>query len=276
MNRSVIVSKKNYHGYNPVQFGYEDCAPSHSFGPAIRDFWLLHYVISGTGTFTREGVTHTVKSGEIFVIPPFVQTYYEADKENPWHYQWIGFESDQPLPEALVKNHIIKFKNAGKIFEDMERCRNMSTGQTAFLSSKIWELMAVILEAERDETADNDFVQKAIQCMHSEYMYDISVAGLAKRFNVDRCYFSSLFSENVGISPSQYLINLRLEKAADLLAGHKESVSVVALSVGYSDIYNFSKAFKKKYGVSPKKYAQTNLNNESESRPNSIWIDKFN
>lgn len=273
MNRSVIVKNNNYSGYNPVQFGYEDCIPSHSYGPAVREFWLLHYVISGTGKFHRDGVVTTVNPGEVFIIPPYITTYYEADDKNPWHYMWVGFESDQPLPEALLKEHVIKFKGLGRIFEDMERCRNMTSGQTAFLSSKIWELMSVVLEAEKD---DSDFIQKAIHCMNSEYMYDFSITELAKRFNVDRCYFSSLFSQRVGISPSQYLIKLRLEKAADLLVNHGEIPSVVALSVGYSDIYNFSKAFKKKYGVSPKKYVETLKNNPSKSSHNEIyWAQEF-
>ncbi len=57
-------------GLNPVQFGSERCAPSHAFGPAVRTHWLLHYVISGQGRFTREGETHPVHAGNIFVIPP--------------------------------------------------------------------------------------------------------------------------------------------------------------------------------------------------------------
>ena len=54
-------------GLNPVQFGSERCAPSHAFGPAVRTHWLLHYVISGQGRFTREGETHPVHAGDIFV-----------------------------------------------------------------------------------------------------------------------------------------------------------------------------------------------------------------
>ena len=73
-------------GLNPVQFGSERCAPSHAFGPAVRTHWLLHYVISGQGRFTREGETHPVHAGNIFVIPPYLETYYQADAQTPWHY----------------------------------------------------------------------------------------------------------------------------------------------------------------------------------------------
>lgn len=65
-------------GLNPVQFGSERCAPSHAFGPAVRTHWLLHYVISGQGRFTREGETHPVHAGNIFVIPPYLETYYRG------------------------------------------------------------------------------------------------------------------------------------------------------------------------------------------------------
>ena len=54
MERSVIVIDSHFPGLNPVQFGSEECAPGHFFGPAVRTYWLLHYVVSGKGTFVAE------------------------------------------------------------------------------------------------------------------------------------------------------------------------------------------------------------------------------
>ncbi|MBP3392374.1 MAG: AraC family ligand binding domain-containing protein, partial [Clostridia bacterium] len=66
----VYILNEQYPGLSPTQFGFQECHPGHSFGPCVRPFWLLHYVISGTGTFTRSGITHQITPGEIFVIPP--------------------------------------------------------------------------------------------------------------------------------------------------------------------------------------------------------------
>ena len=250
MIHSEIIINEEYPGINPMQFGYEDCAPSHAFGPAVRSHWLLHYVVSGSGIFRREGAEYRVDPGDFFVIPPFLETYYEADAAQPWRYIWVGFTSNIQLPKALEKP-VIRCAGAGKIFEDMRRCANMQNGKTAFLASRIWELLALILDEGKKE---NSYIEKALHFIQAEYMTDISVAQLAERLNLDRCYFSTLFTRQVGTSPSQYLMNLRLDRARELMLRHDQSPSVAAASVGYTDIYNFSKMFKKKYGTSPRQY----------------------
>ena len=251
---SEIIINEGYAGINPVSYGYETCKPNHSYGPAVRTHWLLHYVVSGTGIFLRDGQEHHVRPGEVFVIPPFLETYYEADAVDPWKYIWIGFTCDMKLPPELEKP-VIRVPGMGNIFENMHRCQNMQNGKSAFLASRIWDLLALILESNKQE---NNYVEQALHCMNAEYMTDISVTQLAERLNLDRCYFSTLFSRQVGVSPSQYLVNLRLEKAAELMLYHSQSPSVAAASVGYTDIYNFSKMFKKKYGCAPRQYIQNN------------------
>ena len=71
-----LVIDQQYRGYNPVQFGSETCVPGHFFGPSVRTHWLLHYVVYGCGKFERDGIVHEVKSGDIFVIPPYKETNY--------------------------------------------------------------------------------------------------------------------------------------------------------------------------------------------------------
>lgn len=251
MNYTEIIIDEGYSGFNPVQFGYENCTPTHSCGPAVRDYWLLHYVISGNGTFSREGNTYNVSAGMVFVIPPFVETLYKADPKNPWQYVWIAFKTTEKLPDAL-NSAVIEIPELAAVFNDMRRSKNMISGKSAFLSSRIWEIMSIILESGKN--GEPDYIEKAINCINSEYMNNITVSNLAERFNLDRCYFSTLFTKKVGMSPSQYIINLRLEKAAELMSKHGMSPSIAAASVGYTDICSFSKSFKKKYGLPPRQY----------------------
>ncbi len=252
MQHLEIVIDEQYTGFNPVQFGYEDCEPSHSYGPAVRDHWLLHYIVAGKGIFRRDGKEYPVNAGDIFVIPPFLETYYEADAKTPWQYIWIGFTCDTKLPQAF-EQAVVRCPGMGEIFEGMRRCRRMEGGKSAFLSGKIWEMMSLILEAGERDT---DYVDKAIHYMHAEYMNEIRIADLAARLNLDRCYFSTMFTRRVGVSPSRYLIDLRLGKAAELMREYGKSPSIAAASVGYPDIYTFSKMFKKKFGCSPRRYTE--------------------
>lgn len=250
MVKTEIVIDQHYKEYNPVQFGSESCKPGHSFGPGIRTHWLLHYVVYGFDTFVRNGASHPVKPGDIFVIPPYEETYYEADQKNPWRYIWIGFTAQEAVPPPL-ENPIIHSPQTGTVFEDMLRCGKMENGRSAFLCAKIWELFSILLEEGQPSA---DYVEKALSYINAEYINDITVEQIAAKLGLNRSYFSGIFKERMGISPQKYLINLRLGRAAELLTVYGESPSTAGLSVGYPDIYHFSKIFKRHFGLSPRNY----------------------
>ncbi len=253
MNTSEIVLNEHYGGFNPVQFGHEDCDPSHSYGPAVRTHWLLHYVSSGCGKFTRGGVTHSVGAGQIFVIPPYEETFYQADAKRPWRYIWIGFTADDGEVPPVFGAPVLSSSKFGRIFDDMLTCDRLENGKSAFLSGCIWRLVSVLLEKDKNKPSH---VDKALGYMHSNYANGITVSEVAASVGLDRKYLSVLFSKQVGMSPSKYLIALRLSKAAELMSKHGESPTTAAVSVGYYDICHFSKVFKSHFGVSPREYVK--------------------
>ena len=252
MLHSVIIGNEGYSGLNPVKFGYENCKKGHFYGPAIRTYWLIHFVVSGYGIFKIEDKEYKVGPHEIFVIPPFVETYYKADKTDPWNYTWIGFTADAELPTFLP--HTLKIPEAEEIFNTMKKCEDFFEGRSAFLSARIWDLFAQILAKKIERT---DYVKSALDYMHSEYMTGITIGDVADKLNIDRTYFYTIFKKKIGISPQQYLLNHRMNIAASLIKNQNISISTAAYSVGYADISVFSKAFKKHYGISPKQYAKT-------------------
>ena len=251
MHHNIIVINQHLNGLNPMQLGHEDCAPLHHYGPAVRTHWLLHYVVSGFGTFTREGITHNIKPGEIFVIPPYVETYYEADEKKPWKYIWIGFTTEE-IPEVFL-HPVISCPNTENIFHEMLSCGKSENGRSAFLSGCLWKLVGLLSEQGKETT---DYVDKALHYMNSEYANGITIQKIADSIGINRKYFCSLFSKQMGISPSEYLIQLRLNKAAELMTIHKQTPTIAATSVGYDDIYHFSKIFKKHFGMSPREYCK--------------------
>ena len=247
----VIVSDEGYSDLNPMQFGYETCESGHFYGPAIRTHWLIHFVVSGFGIFRINGNEYKIRPGEMFIIPPYVETYYEADKNNPWNYIWIGFTTSSHLPDSLP--HTLKLPEAAEVFNAMKNCEDFTEGRSAFLSARLWDLFALILGRSNSR---NDYVKAALDCIHSEYMTGITVEEIANRLNIERTYFYTLFKKKVGISPKQYLLNHRMNIAATLIKDQSISVSIAGYSVGYTDIFTFSKMFKKHFGLSPKQYAK--------------------
>ena len=252
MPHSEIVINENYGGLNPVQYGRETCESLHSYGPAVRTHWLLHYVKSGKGVFVREGETFLVNKGEIFVIPPYKETFYQADEHDPWDYIWIGFTVNGAAPECFSKA-VLHVPEAEGIFEEMRRCKEYEGGRSAFLTSCLWKLVGFLLESE---TKKPDYVDKALSFIHAEYSNPINVQTIADGLNLDRSYFSTLFTQKVGMPPRDYLRAYRLNRAAELMVRYGERPSTAALSVGYEDLFHFSKSFKQFFGLSPRAYVK--------------------
>lgn len=249
MHNSVLINNKSLGDLNPVQFGYEDCSESHYFGPAIRTHWLIHFVVSGFGIFKIKDNEYNLSPGEMFVIPPYEETYYQADSNEPWSYIWIGFTTSTSLPKSLP--NVILCPEAGNIFASMKKCENYSDGRSAYLSARLWDLFALLTEGRSEK---QDYVEKALEYIHSNYIHDISIEQIAGDLNLDRTYFSVIFKKKTGLSPKQYLTDYRMNIAASLISKKNVSISTVANSVGYSDLYTFSKVFKRHFGVAPSKY----------------------
>ena len=249
METHFLITDDTHYTIIPTVHGYERCAPSHSYGPAIRAYWLIHFVESGTGYYRIENKEYTVSAGEMFVIPPYTETYYEADKNDPWSYIWIGFTSEGELPVELA--HTINLPEAEAVFREMKLKSAPEGGRNAFLLARIWDLFAIL---QREYNPAPDYIDRAISIIHSEYMNELTVADIAVRLHLNRSYLSDIFKKCIGMSPKEYLLSYRMNLAATLLKNSNSSICVTAHSVGYTDIYNFSKMFKRHFGVSPSKY----------------------
>lgn len=252
---SEIIINKEYAGLNPVQFGYESCEKSHGFGPATRTYWLFHFVVSGKGIFQINDKQYVLSSGMMFVIPPFTQAYYEADSEDPWEYIWVGFTGTVPLQ----LHDCYDIPGALHIFQYMKSSRDLNNGKTEFILARLWELFSFL--KEEDQTKE-DPINTALNLIHSQYMTPLTVQQMANTVHLERTYFSKIFSEKMGICPQQYLIEHRMEQAKTFLSlGY--SVTTTAISVGYSDIYIFSKIFKRRFGEAPSHYQRNCKKNEA-------------
>ena len=260
--RSRIVINQGFKPIDPIECGDEVCLPNHAFGPATRDHYLLHFVVSGKGRFVTPRGEYTVFENQMFIIKPHEITYYEADGNDPWSYIWLGFTSEFPLPAELSASDVITAPELRELFisaSDNSRFDEKSGNGAyeCYLCGMIWQLIGILRSRSQSAVRIGEsYVSPAISIIRSEYQNQLTVVGIAARLHVNRCYFSEVFKAVTGVSPKKYLDDFRMEKAADLLTKRAVNVSVTALSVGFSDVFAFSRAFKKHYGVSPTEYVE--------------------
>lgn len=237
-----LVGKKDLRDFIPVDAGFQDCTKGYSYGPKVRDYYLIHYVDEGCGTFRNDKALYEVKKGEAFLIRPGEVTYYEASSDNPWSYIWIGFNGKLSETFASLPD-IIK--------PDGNLMREIKNLPEAMLEER---LCAIIFNLYCDLFEDDvkpDYVNKVKGYINARYMEDIKIAEIADSLNLNRKYLSSLFKKQTGITMQEYLIRKRLAEGKKLLEnGH--NVTEAAHMAGYADAFGFSKAFRAFFGKTPK------------------------
>lgn len=250
--------------------GVEYCNPSYSYGPAVRDHYVIHYILDGKGEFTVNNKTYKLGKKEGFLIRPGEQTYYKADDENPWIYMWVGFngikcETYLKYANLSKDNPIFKYDKDNllkKYILDILSLNVMTHYNELKIEGLLHLFLGTLIENNNYKDYTNNYsikdnyINKSIEYINNNYSSNIKISDIAKHVGLNRSYFSNLFTKTLGVSPQEYLLSLRIEKACHLLEDLQLSIGEISMRVGYMDQLNFSKIFKKTKGVSPKLYRQ--------------------
>ncbi|MBO5093164.1 MAG: AraC family transcriptional regulator [Lachnospiraceae bacterium] len=241
--------------------------PLHSFGPALKPHFLIHYVLSGKGKFSVQNQEYNLEAGSGFLIEPGELAFYQADEKEPWTYVWVGFSGSR------AAEYMAKIGLSGKhpVFcagrqDALYACvRNMMEHNTSSIANDLrrngelavfLSLIASETPAKEADDADkaNIYVQKAIGFIQSNYCNPIKVTDVADFVCVNRSYLYTLFERSIGMPPQKFLSAYRITKAAELLQTTDIPIESIALSCGYNDALVFTKAFKQVKGISPSLY----------------------
>ena len=252
-----------------VHVGKEACKPYHAFS-GIRDEYILHFILSGNGFYSVNKKTWSLSAGQMFLIYPEEPVVYCADKTNPWTYIWIGFKglgantvikncgfskNNPVLPAPALEEYI-------GCIDDLFDHNSMSFSNGLYRESSLLRLFAILANHHADpalrdtqqEYSDNAYINSAIDYINKMYMQNISVSEIADSIGISRAYLNHIFQQEFNVSVQNYLIDFRMNKSANLLASTTLSIKEISNQVGYNDPLVFSKAFKKKFEMSPKSY----------------------
>ena len=226
-----------------------------------KDFYIMA-IQKGELEIPLDGKGFIARSGSVIIFPPDYPYSYSYFGGEPLEYLWVHFTGSyapslleecgfSPLPFFAVaeSDHRISDKFS-KLFEAFEAKRRLQRQELACI------LEQIVLSASKTIFSDDNprTLEKSVRYIHSSYNKKISIPELAAMENLSNSRYISLFNQCMGISPSAYIIGLRIGAACDLLETTDMSIKQIGILVGYSDSHFFSKLFKKHVGVSPKDY----------------------
>ena len=246
--QNIVLINRHFLDLNPLFLGFEHCKAGHFFGPSVRQYTLIHYVVRGCGSVIKKGVTLSVHAGEAFLIHPDEVVTYRADASDPWFYQWVAF--DGVLAARLRElPDVISFPSG--LLQEMLDSLQLEHPEYR-VTALLFRMYAELFEGKKPH---HHYVRRVQDRIRALYMHPLRVEEIAEKMNLDRRYLSRLFKQKTGQSIQEYLITVRMEAAQRCLE-QGFSVEQTAQLCGYEDQSNFSKMFKRRYGVSPLHWKQ--------------------
>ena len=239
----------------------------------------ISVVTKGYGTYYIDGKEYPLKAGDLVILNP--GTYHKSLVTCPDYCTteyYIGFTdihirdlppNTLPLPNGNV---VVSMKDGMRqeIFrlcsfmgKEFHTCR---PGRYFMLKSYLIQLILLLLRDQQETKEESDgcifespnrkyVVKQMIRYFNEHYHEKISLDQIAKNMYLSTFYISKIFKAETGDTPINYLIELRMEKARELMEASPDlSIQTIASMVGYEDAYHFSKLFKKHFGTAPSKY----------------------
>ncbi len=255
-------------GLSVYNTGYEKCDSGHSWGPAVRDHYLIHFVASGSGVFRCNQQEYTVGAGGLFIICPTQLASYQADAHTPWQYSWVGFNGTDArrlvnLAGFTRQEPVLHSTDPHKTGALLRRIADASgntaaadTEMAGYLHLFLAHLIALNSQRPTGDTHQT-YVANALRYIQYNYASDIGVNDIARYVGISRSQLYRAFLQDFGVSPHNYLQKYRINEACSLLHNPSYSIAEIAGSVGFNDPLYFSRVFKSIKGCTPTEYQKS-------------------
>lgn len=229
---------------------------------------FLFYCVDGHGYYKIGEQRFDVGPNQFFILPQNVEHAYGSDPVHPWTIYWIHFGgtalpelNDMQTVQQYFKSHTIK--NNGDVLPIfMQIYKTLELGYSIdnlmYANMCLHQFLNIFIyngkhyaEADQEKM---DCVDSAILYMQQHIEENISLNELSTLYNYSVSRFSNLFKQKTGYAPIDYFVQMKMQKACQLLDFTDRSVKDIAFSMGFDDPYYFSKRFRAIIGKSPKNY----------------------
>lgn len=281
MEQALFLKKEHQQVKKELHFdfcGFSKTLPYHSFGPAIRQDYVLHVVMEGKGTYHVKEQQYHLKKGDLFLIRPGDSTFYLADGDDPWMYCWLSFNG--PLAKKIIQRSLFKedqytMVSSGTsayidiILECMHHSQEDIVNELE-LTALTYRFLSLLLKdggkvGLGEQKVYSSLVIETVKYIEGHYSHHLTVEEIAQQLSINRSHLSRVFKNQLGTSIKEYLIGVRINRAAFLLSLTNDSVESIAYQVGFNSLVVFSRMFKKTTGETATSYRKRMKNEESRN-----------
>ena len=222
-------------GLSVYNTGYEKCDSNHSWGPALRDHYLIHFVSSGQGVYIYENQSHALKAGDLFLITPSKLASYRADPVDPWEYCWVGFNGTDARRLVTMAGfsteapilHSTDPEQTSRLLMNVAESSGGGAADDAQMVGYLYLFLSHLIRLSGQKGVGNphqEYVANALRFIQYNYANDISISDIAHYAGISRSQLYRAFLEDFGISPHAYLQRYRINEACSLLRNPNYSI----------------------------------------------------
>lgn len=234
----------------------------------VLDTYCILYIREGEGFFQTKGSPISlIKAGTLVFLYPGEWHRYKPNEKTGWKEYWIAFDGFYPrhlmqksfFPQREPFAHVGKTDAIIKDFNFiMSTTKVESFGMRQIIAGVVLQLLGKVYVVSNQKIEGTkiteDIIKRAILIMEENLEKSFNPFALVNDESISYTWFRSMFKQYTGFSPNQYHIQLRLQKAKDLLSLTHMSVKEVALDTGFKSSYYFTRLFKQKTGLTPSQY----------------------
>lgn len=216
-----------------------------------RETYGLSLCINGQVTYTHNGVDYTLTKDRVAILP--MNQSYSIKFENEGAFPVINFVSQSPICDTIK---IIKIHNCDILISKYREIQKLLE-----YDSFRAKVLSIFYDMIHDISDEKEFTEigPAINAIYDNYhKADLTNEFLAKECNISEVYFRRLFKQRCGVTPKQYIINLRIKKAKQLLSEGQKKIWAISEDCGFSSSYHFCRSFKQHTGLTPQEYREQN------------------
>ncbi len=243
-----------------------------AYNPYGEPNYYLQYMLNGkTEQYFPDG-TVTLGEGDLIIHSPGVKHHYRCITENSLiRYYCIhiyGTYAPTLFEHCNLKGETVYHIGVNTaIYDQFEDIFNEIMKSDSYTDLTLCSLAnRLVLDIARAVNPQPSLrkdarILKTVEYMYRNYNKPLSIAELARSVFLSEQHYRKLFRDDYGISPHRYLMNIRLTMAKDMLLNSSTPINEIASAVGIPDSLSFSRVFSSQFGVSPRNFRNSKMNN---------------